>query len=28
MEGYDPDLTDKIMGGMIKMELVISVFTG
>jgi hypothetical protein len=28
MEGYDPDTTDSIMGGMIKMELVISILQG
>jgi hypothetical protein len=28
MEGYDPDTTNEIMGGMIKMELVFSIFTG
>jgi hypothetical protein len=28
MEGFDPDTTDDIMGGMIKMELVISILQG
>lgn len=28
MEGYDPDTTNEIMGGMIKMELVFSIYEG